>query len=250
MSASGDFLTFGGKSEAANFATPHSCHHTSLSSTSPQTTPLFFAVCLLSLVQCISPPFTRIASVAVPSLSMAELPGNGKQPPERHKPSRLRHEIRLDSPDDERESKEHVVQEPNSDTVVPETQLDYNGHYNDFNRGFDAHSDYGDDIPLSPNSLAVLKRTAVTKKPEALEPTPFTIKLLSKAGLNDNSASSVTPAFSFGQAKKASSKTPPKEGVAASQSTAHASLKLPLMQQLDEHVPNSNTLLEFLVHNL
>jgi hypothetical protein len=238
MSVSGDFLTFRGKSEAANFATPHSCHHTSRPSTSPQTTSL----------RCFLPPTRSRPSVAshLPSpasrqLTYPHLPWPSCQviASSRRNATNLHNsEIRPDPTDDERESMKHVVQEPNSDTVVPETQLDHNGHYNNFNRGFDAQSNYDDDIPLSPNSLAVLERTAVTKKREAPEPTPFTFKLLSKT---DRSASLVTPAFSFRQARKAPSKTPPKEEVAASQSTAHASLKSPPSQQLDQQVPDGNT---------
>jgi hypothetical protein len=242
MFASGDFLMFWERAKLRTSPPLTPAHHTS-DLTSNYFIALRFAVHSLSSIGCISPSLSCIASVAVPSLVMAELPGNGKQPAKHHKPSRLRHEVRPDSTDDEREAKKAkkpVVQEPDSDTVVPETQLDHDGHYNDSNRGLDVQSDYGYDIPMSPNSLAMLERVAVAKKPEAPESTPFTVKLLSKMDFapNDSSASSVTPFFSFGQARKSPSKTPPKEEVAASQSTAHASLTSPPLEQRDEQVPN------------
>jgi hypothetical protein len=173
---------------------------------------------------------------------MAELPGDSKLPAKRLKLSRLRHEIRPDSTDDERETKKHDVQEPDSDTVVPETQLDYDGHYG-FNHGLENESDHGEDVPLSPNALALIERTAVKKTTEAPDASLFTFRPLSKEifSLLDNSASSTTPSFSFGQVKKAGSKTPPREEVASSHYATHATLTPPPVPQLEEQVPNGNT---------
>jgi hypothetical protein len=228
----------GGKSEAANF-TPsllpsHLTSSTALPSTSPQTSPSrcwFPSACLAGTLHPI-----------LPSSAMAEMQGNGKQPPTRRKPSGLRHELRPDSTDDERETKKHIVQVPHSDTVVPETQPDHEERFNNFSRDFDNVTYYGDDVPLSPNSLAVLERTAVTKKPEVLESTSFTVRLLSKEAFSkgESSASSTTPTFSFGQARKDLSRSPPKEEVAAPQPIAHASLTSPPIQQPEEQVPNGN----------
>jgi hypothetical protein len=137
------------------------------------------------------------------------------------------------------EAKNHVVQQPHSDTIVPETQLEHNGHFTDFTRGLDNESGCRG-VHLSPNSVAVLKHNTATKKSEAPESAPFTVRLLSKKafGLDDSSASSNSLPFSFGQARKAPRKTPPREEVATPHSAIQASLTLPTLEQCEEQPSN------------
>ena len=148
---------------------------------------------------------------------MAELPSKGKQPVKRHKPSRLRNEIRPESTDDERRSERRTILEPHSDTVIPDTQPEQNER-------IENQSDYGEEVLLSPNSAAMLERNAVKKTKEPSGPASFAIRLLTKEtfGLGASPASSSSPSFSFGQATKVPSKIPPKDETATTQSTTPA----------------------------
>ncbi|CAO2647639.1 Nn.00g085610.m01.CDS01 [Neocucurbitaria sp. VM-36] len=140
---------------------------------------------------------------------MAELPSKGKQPAKRLKPSRLRNEIRPESTDDERGSVKHIIQEPDSETHIPATQLGQND-------GMDHQTDYAEEVLLSPNSAAVLERNAIKKTVGPSAPAPCAIPFLTKEslGLGSNSALSPSLFFAFGQARKASSRTLPTEGAA------------------------------------
>ncbi|KAF2796924.1 hypothetical protein K505DRAFT_415434 [Melanomma pulvis-pyrius CBS 109.77] len=91
--------------------------------------------------------------------SKGEQHGNG------HGPSHLRNEITQDSIGDDKVPGQNHVQAPDSDFVIPETQPE---HYED------------DDIPLSPNAQALLKRTQVPKAQHAHHLTPVAVTLLSR----------------------------------------------------------------------
>ncbi|CAN9289314.1 unnamed protein product [Alternaria alternata] len=151
---------------------------------------------------------------------MAGKAGRGEQLPKEQNPSRLRNEVRPESTDDERDRRSTAIQVPNSDTIVPETQP---GHAGDFHCG-DPVADNESEFSLSPNSVALLERTAVTKKTETTQCIPFFGKLLSRnpIGRNDSSASAAPSpnpfAISYSQARKVSSKPPPKEVATAAQS--------------------------------
>jgi hypothetical protein len=131
---------------------------------------------------------------------MAEPPA-GKQPAKRLKPSRLKYEVRAESTDDENLSEAGPVQLPESQTVVPETQLEHH---------LDHKSKHGD--PLSPSSAALLDRNTHEKSSQIIDFTSFPVRLFSKEPFsNGSSAAPVSSVgFSFGQPKKAASKTPPK----------------------------------------
>lgn len=138
---------------------------------------------------------------------MAELSA-GKQPAKRFQPSRLRHEVQVESTDDESALEAGPVQAPDSQTVVPETQLE---------RHQDNESNYGD--PLSPSSVALLDRNTSKKSSQTTHPTFFPVKLFSKESPFNGSISAPASSvgFSFGQPKKAASKTPPKAAAATLQ---------------------------------
>ncbi|KAI4685944.1 uncharacterized protein J4E88_003781 [Alternaria novae-zelandiae] len=131
---------------------------------------------------------------------MAELPRQGKQVPKRQKPSRLRHEVRPESTDDERDRKKPVPQEPDSDAIVPETQPNQDGYYvrNDFTP--EREPDLSD-LPTSPGTAELLQRTAVTKKADIHTSTwvPFALSTRTKEtpGLNNNSGPADVPTFAF-----------------------------------------------------
>ncbi|CAN9106790.1 unnamed protein product [Alternaria alternata] len=152
---------------------------------------------------------------------MAGKAGKGEQLPKKQNPSRLRNELRLQLTDDQWDRASTAVQVPNSDTIVPETQP---SHVGDFHHD-DPVADNESEFSLSPNSAALLERTAVTKKMETTECIPFYGKLLSRnpIGRNDSSASAAPSpnpfAISYSQARKVSSKPPPKEVATAAQST-------------------------------
>ena len=183
---------------------------------------LFLAVHLLCLVfHPISPTRIRTAPVTEQPLTMAGKAGRGEQLPKEQNPSRLRNEVRPQSTDDERDRRSTAVQVPNSDTIVPETQP---GHAGDFHRD-DPVADNESEFSLSPNSAALLERTAVTKKTETTQCISFFGKLLSRnpIGRNDSSATAAPSpnpfAISYPQAKNVSSKPPLKEDATARRST-------------------------------
>ncbi|KAF1850209.1 uncharacterized protein K460DRAFT_350291 [Cucurbitaria berberidis CBS 394.84] len=155
---------------------------------------------------------------------MAGLPSKGKQPAKTHKPSRLRNEVRPESTDDERDVEKHNIQVPHSDSVIPDTQLQQDERIDGVGHRFDKRSDYGEEVPLSPNSADIIERNAVRKMTEALEPAPFTIKLLTKEGCGSRGtpAPSTSSAFSFGQVRKVHSKTSPKDDQAITDSATQA----------------------------
>ena len=107
------------------------------------------------------------------SLTMADFPFEGKPPAKRHPPSRLKFEVHAESTDDERVPEDRFIQAPDSQTVIPETQLD---HHQDNGRGNDNESDIGD--PLTPRSAAVIDKFAIQKKQDVSE--PFAVKMFSK----------------------------------------------------------------------
>jgi hypothetical protein len=152
---------------------------------------------------------------------MAGKAGKGEQLPKEQNLSRLRNEVRPESTDDERDRTSTVVQVPNSDTIIPETQP---SHVENFHHD-DPVADNESEFSLSPNSAALLERTAVTKKTETTQCVPFFGKLLSRnpIGRNDSSASAAPSsnpfATSYSQTRKVSSKPPPKEDATARRST-------------------------------
>ncbi|KAJ4378000.1 hypothetical protein N0V83_000830 [Neocucurbitaria cava] len=148
---------------------------------------------------------------------MADPPPKGRKPTKRLKPSRLRNEIRPESTDDERDPQRLTIQVPHSDTIIPETQLGQT-------EGSDHRSDYGDDMLLSPNSAAVLKRNAVKKAIGPSVSAPCAITLLTKEalGLGNTSQPSPSFSFSFGHARKSQSKTTPTEGVESVRTASQA----------------------------
>jgi hypothetical protein len=201
----------------------------------PSTTQHIASICIeqlaCSVVSCrpltlsgshtISPTHIRIAPVTEQSLPMAGEAGNGEQLPKKQNHSRLRNEVRPQSTDDERDRTGTAVQVPNSDTIVPETQP---SHVGDFHHD-DPVADNESEFSLSPNSAALLERTAVTKKTETTQCVPFFGKLLSRNPVvrNDSSASAAPSsnpfATSYSQTRKVFSKPPPKEDATARRST-------------------------------
>ena len=147
---------------------------------------------------------------------MAELPRQGKQVPKRQKPSRLRHEVRPESTDDERDRKKPAPQEPDSDAIVPETQPNQDGYYvrNDFTP--EREPDLSD-LPTSPGTAELLQRTAVTKKADihtsSWVPFAFSTRTKETPGLNNNSGSADVPLFAFSRSNpsKVPKKVSPKE---------------------------------------
>ena len=131
---------------------------------------------------------------------MAELPRQGKQVPRRQKPSRLRHEVRPESTDDERDRKKPAPQEPDSDAIVPETQPNQDGHYirDDFTPEREPDLD---ELLTSPGTAELLQRTAVTKKADthtsSWVPYVFSTRTKETPGLNNPSGSADVPAFAF-----------------------------------------------------
>jgi hypothetical protein len=111
--------------------------------------------------------------------------------------------MHIDSTDDEKVTAGNLVQAPDSQTVIPETQLDDRA----YGQAHDSKCDR--DEPLSPNSAAILDRTAAKKGTEKTEASPFAVKFLTKDIFSTQSSSAPVPTFSFSQAKR-TAKVPPK----------------------------------------
>lgn len=117
--------------------------------------------------------------------------------------------MRPSSTDDERVVETRSIQAPDSETVVPETQLEYeNDIGQETEHGLD--SDFDLNVPLTPRSAALLDSCAVKKVIDKPEPPSFAIKLLTKPTLGDSDDITAPPiTFSFGQAKRTNSKAAP-----------------------------------------
>ena len=151
---------------------------------------------------------------------MAEQAGRGKNSAKRHKPSRLRQEVRPDSTDDERDSERRTVQQPDSDTIVPETQIDDIPRLDEHINGDDEAGGAGD--PLMEDDQATIARLGIRKKATTSKPDQA-FELFSKkpSGSSDIPVSSL-PAFSFAPPRQILNKTPLKGDAADPHLTSHA----------------------------
>jgi hypothetical protein len=101
-------------------------------------------------------------------------------------PSRLRHEIRQESTDDDRATDHIELQVFDSDIVIPETQPKHSPNAND-----------GDDFLLSPKSKAMLAKNAISKSKSATGMDPMEVTLLSKEPLSGTSLEHSQRTFTF-----------------------------------------------------
>lgn len=88
-------------------------------------------------------------------------------------PSKLSRQIHSWSTDDSRAPTPEGMQVPDSQTVIPETQLDDDAN--------DMHGD--DDGSVSPETAALIAKNSVAKSKTAVEPIPFQLNLFSKDAL-------------------------------------------------------------------
>ncbi|KAL5118609.1 hypothetical protein ACEQ8H_003460 [Pleosporales sp. CAS-2024a] len=132
---------------------------------------------------------------------MAEPSLKGKLPGETYRPSRLRHEVQVESDGGEDVSEAGAVQAPDSQIMILETQLHHH-HDNEANPC----------DPLSPSSAETLDRYGVKKSTEIAQAIKFPAKLFSKdAAFGGGSTVSLSvPSFSFGRPENANKKTPTK----------------------------------------
>lgn len=121
---------------------------------------------------------------------MAELTEKGKRPVQMHPSSKLRNEIHPESTDDERDKRKYVAQEPDSDTVIPETPLA-------------RHRQLEREASLSPKARAVVECNVVKKKPRASNPSPVAFRLFTKEsiGIGDRTFTPASSSFSYGPRK-------------------------------------------------
>jgi len=172
---------------------------------------------------------------------MAELPRQGKQVPKRQKPSRLRHEVRPESTDDERDRKKPAPQEPDSDAIVPETQPNQDGYYvrNDFTPEYEPNFD---NLPTSPGTAELLHRTAVTKKADthtsSWVPFAFNTRAKETPGLKDKSGSADVPTFAFSrsQPSQVPKKVSPKDEALTARSVPHTESTIPGVHKAVVHI--------------
>lgn len=131
---------------------------------------------------------------------MDGLPSVKKQRTEPIRPSRLRHECRLESIDDEQVTEGHPLQATDSHGNSLITQFVDDADV--FHGGGD-DSDYGEP-DLSPVTAATLERLALKKTPEADTSSQFAVRFLTKEDFEANT-SSLT--FSFENIGKVNAKT-------------------------------------------
>jgi hypothetical protein len=123
----------------------------------------------------------------------------GKQPAAARKPSRLRNEVSPRSSEGETAAERITVQVPDSQVVIPETQVEY----------AEEHADVSH-LPLSPKSAAVIDQLTVKKKSGSDKLPAVPIQLLSKEDLLGNSSFPPAPSVGFSFANRATSKPSPK----------------------------------------
>ncbi|KAI8931773.1 hypothetical protein NX059_011411 [Plenodomus lindquistii] len=123
---------------------------------------------------------------------MADPYPKGQQPAKPHGQSRLRNEYYANSTDNE------IVQVPNSEPVVEETQLEHNGAFSTFDHDTDKQSDYGNDEGF--DDAALLERTSVMKTTEQTPSSPKWSPLSRDAFCaTQDTMSASSPHFTFGQ---------------------------------------------------
>lgn len=170
---------------------------------------------------------------------MARFSGKGRRIPQTHPPSGLRNEVCVESTEDEIDVPKEVVQEPHSDTVIPETPLDKGGHFQD--HGFAVNNQpIGCDRSLSPGDQALVERLRLTKKAQAPESSPIAIKYLIKPTIESTHRPifSRPNSFSFMPAKNIRNKPTLESEDAASQLTNRANLSLPTVPEYGEQQCN------------
>ena len=228
-----------GKRKATSFATSDFCNGPSPSSTSPQLPPSVIVSSSLWLSYCLSPSPLRTAPIAVSSLAMAESPGRDKHNPHVH-PSQPRNEVRENFVKEKSDAPKSVVQVPDSDPVIPETQLGEGGRFEDHNFFTKSQRD-GRDRSLSPSDQAVVERFGTAKKAKALQSSPAAVKLLRKPTIEpiDRFVSSGSNGFSFMPVKKSQSKESPKSEDMIKQVAIHASLIFPTLPKPGEQQSDS-----------
>jgi hypothetical protein len=153
---------------------------------------------------------------------MAEPHPKGKQPSAPRKPSRLKNQVNPESIADDVESEQASFQVPDNQTVVAKTQ------YNDnLIHTMENESEYGE-MPLSPNTAALLDHSTIKKSTETTGTDPFVVTFFTKDHTCDRFPSEDSVRFSFAQPKKtvASSQLEPKPKVTitTSQPTVESSL--------------------------
>ncbi|KAH7074084.1 hypothetical protein FB567DRAFT_189548 [Paraphoma chrysanthemicola] len=134
---------------------------------------------------------------------MAGTPSNGKAAAKPLPPSQLRNEFRANSTDDESATSKAQVEAPDSQSAIPETQLE---HQDVDGRG-NLEPDHGGE-PLSPRSSAVLEKYKTKKNVNNVDTSSLAVKLYAKNDFKPLSSSELAPSvgFSFGQPKKAPKK--------------------------------------------
>ena len=154
-----------------------------------------------------------------------------------------------ESTGDEIDAANEVVQEPHSDTAIPETPLDQGGQFH--NHGFAVNNQsIGRDKSLSPGDQALVERLGPTKKAQAPDSSLIVVKYLTKPTIESTHrpTSSFPNFFSFMPAKNIRKKTASESEDAASQLTTRANLSLSTVPGNGEQQCNSkiNVLLRFI----
>lgn len=151
----------------------------------------------------------------------------GKRPPAKERnPSRLRHEIRPNSTDDNRDNQEDVVQAPHSDTIVCDTQLDISRHATGRMESKCPEMD-STEPPLSPKSRVTLERFAATKKISIPESDAILFRTFHKEPVETGGKLALrSQAFSYGQAIRTTSQIDTNIGPVEPQPTSHTTSPL------------------------
>lgn len=170
---------------------------------------------------------------------MTEMLSKEKQQAKKYKPSRLRHELCPTSNEETECQKTVRVREPPPDSLLSGATAAQHRHCEGLDQGHDNISDYGEEVPLSPKSAAILERNAITKITEPGAPSPIVVKLLSKEGFGLEDSPAFSPPFVFRQARKMSSKTSPKDQPNIAQSSMRSNLPDGVIDQVGGHFPDN-----------
>ncbi|RMZ68726.1 hypothetical protein GMOD_00002544 [Pyrenophora seminiperda CCB06] len=142
---------------------------------------------------------------------------------------------------EESDASKHVVQVPCSDTVIPETQFDEHGHFEDYDFAVNSQRD-GRESSLSPDDQEFVERFRTTRKAKA-PCSPPTVKYLTKPTIETTGrpASSCSNSFSFAPAKKTQERNPSRTEETISQHAILASLTLPTLPKHGDQQSNNVT---------
>lgn len=161
---------------------------------------------------------------------MAELLPQGKQLTRSHKPSGLRNEIKSDLTDDE------MLQVPDSDIMVPETQIEQDEGFGGIDHEVDKQSNGSDDDEMDPADATIIAHNKAKRSANQTDDhTQFSFPPLSKVAFDAHRGAVSPSSFVFAQAPSSRNKRASKVKADLHPSIA-VSHSRPVVQKVEEQI--------------